>query len=226
MLDVLLATVNKSTILEYHVWYFCSNPAMNMQAWNRAVSTIKKQGGYARSRDLRAAGIHPSVLPAMERDGRVVRLRRGLYALADNKSRDERVEALLAIPGSVLCLGSALSFHELGTWHPPEIYLAVKSGRKVRIPDFPPIRLHHFSAHSFSLGLVERAGKGGALRVYDAERTICDLFRFRRRLGTDVAAAALREYVRRRSRNIPKLLDYSHRLRISGPVQHALEILV
>ena len=199
---------------------------MSVQSWNRAASTIKKQGGYARSRDLRAAGIHPSVLPAMERSGRVIRLRRGLYALPENKARDERVEALLAVPGSVLCLGSALSYHELGTWEPPEIYLAVKSGRKVRIPDFPPTRVHHFSSRFFSLGLMERTGKGGALRVYDIERTICDLFRFRRSLGTDVAAAALREYVRRRSRNIPKLLDYSKQLRISGPVRNALEILI
>jgi predicted transcriptional regulator of viral defense system len=222
----LFANVNKSTILKSDVWYICSKIAINMQVWNRAASIIKRQGGYARSKDLRAAGIHPSVLPAMERGGRVVRLRRGLYALPENKTRDERVEALLAVPGSVLCLGSALSYHELGTWEPPEIYLAVKSGRKVRIPDFPPIRVHHFSSRFFSLGLVERAGKGGYLRVYDVERTICDLFRFRRRLGTDVAATALREYVRRRSRNIPKLLDYSQQLRISGPVRQALEILV
>ena len=199
---------------------------MRKQAWTRAVSIIKTQGGYARSRDLRAAGVHPGVLPAMERDGRAVRLGRGLYALPDRKARDERVEALLAVPGSVLCLGSALSFHELGTWEPPEIYLAVKAGRKVRVPDSPPIRLFHFSVASFDLGLVENAGRGGALRVYDAERTICDLFRFRRRLGVDMAAAALREYMKRRSRNVPKLLGYSERLRISGAVRASLEILL
>jgi len=199
---------------------------MRKQAWTRAISIIKTQGGYARSRDLRSAGVHPAVLPAMERDGQVQRLGRGLYALPNSKARDERVEALLAVPGSVLCLGTALSFHELGTWEPPEIYLAVKSGRKVRIPDFPPILLYHFSAQSFSLGLIEHGGKDGALQVYDAERTICDLFRFRRRLGADVAAAALRAYVKRRSRNIPKLLSYSEKLRISGPIRQSLEILV
>jgi predicted transcriptional regulator of viral defense system len=186
---------------------------------------MKTQGGYARSRDLRCAGVHPAVLPAMERDGQVLRLRRGLYALPNSKGRDERVEALLAVPGSVLCLGTALSFHELGTWEPPEIYLAVKSGRKLRIPDFPPIRLYHFSAQSFGLGLIEHHGKGGSIRVYDAERTICDLFRFRRRLGADVAAAALRAYMKRRSRNIPKLLSYSEKLRISGAIRQSLEIL-
>lgn len=199
---------------------------MRKQAWNRAISIIKTQGGYARSRDLRAAGVHPAVLPAMERDGKVLRLRRGLYTLPGNKARDERAEALLAMPGSVLCLGSALSFHELGTWEPPEIYLAVKAGRKIRLPDFPPIRLFHFSGRSFDLGLIENAGRGSALRVYDVERTICDLFRFRRRLGIDMAAAALREYMKRRSRNVTKLLGYAEKLRISGPIRASLEILV
>jgi predicted transcriptional regulator of viral defense system len=198
---------------------------MRKPAWARAIFVMKTQGGYARSRDLRCAGVHPAVLPAMERDGQVLRLRRGLYALPNSKGRDERVEALLAVPGSVLCLGTALSFHELGTWEPPEIYLAVKSGRKLRIPDFPPIRLYHFSAQSFGLGLIEHHGKGGSIRVYDAERTICDLFRFRRRLGADVAAAALRAYMKRRSRNIPKLLSYSEKLRISGAIRQSLEIL-
>jgi predicted transcriptional regulator of viral defense system len=189
-------------------------------------SIIKRQGGYARSRDLRAAGVHPTVLPAMERDGRVLRLRRGLYVLPDNEARDERTEALLAVPGSVLCLGSALSFHGLGTWEPPQIYLAVKAGRKANVPDFPLIWLFHFSSDSFSLGLIETTEKSGTIRVYDAERTICDLFRFRRRLGVDIAAEALREYLKRRSRNVTKLLSYAEKLRISGPIRAAVEILI
>jgi predicted transcriptional regulator of viral defense system len=199
---------------------------MKRQRWIRVISAIRSRGGYARSKYLRAAGVHPSDLPAMARDGRLVRLKRGLYVLPETRVRDERMEAILAVPGSVLCLGSALSFHELGTWEPPEVHLAVKSGRRVQVPDFPPIRLYHFSEHSFSLGLVERKGRGGTLRVYDAERTVCDLFRFRHHLGTDVAASALREYTRRRSRNLPKLLEYSQQLRVSGPIRRALEILV
>jgi hypothetical protein len=94
---------------------------MTNRAWDTAVKIIRAQGGYARSRDLRAAGVHPVVLHAMERDGRVLHLERGLYTLANNTARDERREALLAVPGAVLCLGSALSFHELGTWEPPQI---------------------------------------------------------------------------------------------------------
>ena len=199
---------------------------MSNGAWKKAISHMKNNGGYARSRDLRAAGVHPSVLPALASSGTVVRLKRGLYVLASAPARDEMMEAVLSVPGSTLCLGSALSFHKLTTWEPPQIHLAVKEGRRVEIPRFPPMQLYHFSAKTFELGLMERPQKAGILRVYDAERTVCDLFRFRRRLGADMAAAALREYMKRRSRNITKLLDYADRLRISGPVRGALEILL
>jgi predicted transcriptional regulator of viral defense system len=199
---------------------------MGKAAWQKAISMIKTRGGYARSKDLRAAGIHPAVMPAMEKNGALIRLKRGLYTLPDYEARDERTEALLAAPGSVLCLGSALSFHSLGTWEPPEIYLAVKSGRRIRLPAFPPIRLFHFSARSFGLGLIENAGKNKMIRVYDAERTICDLFRFRNRLGRDIYAEALREYVKRRPMNIDKLLGYARELNIHGPIRRSLEILL
>ncbi len=199
---------------------------MNKRTREKTISLMKGGGGYARSRDLRAAGIHPSVLPGMERVGTVVRLKRGLYVLHGTRTRDERVEALLTVPGSILCLGSALSFHEFGTWEPPQLHLAVKANRRVRLPEFPPIRLYHFAAETFDMGLLEKPGKGGILRVYDMERTVCDLFRFRRRLGMDLAAATLRDYLRRRSRSVPKLLGYAERLRVSGPVRRALEILI
>jgi len=199
---------------------------MRHDVWRRVMSTMRARGGYVRSKDLRAAGVHPTVLPAMARQGQLVRLKRGLYVLPEARARDEKLEAMLAIPGSVLCLGSALSFHDLGTWEPPQVHLAVKYGRKVRLPDFPPIRLYHFSEHWFDLGLQNRRRGGGTLRVYDMERTICDLFRFRRGLGMDIAAGALREYVRRRSKDIPRLLDYSRKLRVSGPLRRALEILI
>ena len=187
---------------------------------------ISEQGGYARSNDMRKAGIHPSILPSLERSGRLVRIKRGLYALPENASGDDRVEALLAIPGSVLCLGSALSFHEIGTWEPVEIYLAVQAGRKVRIPEQLPIRLFHFGRETFQLGLIENAGPDGKLRVYDAERTICDLFRFRHRLGTDIASEALRGYMRLPSRAIPRLLEYAERLNILEPLKRSLEALL
>lgn len=187
---------------------------------------ILERGGYVRSKDLRAAGVHPSILPALERSGKLVRISRGLYAIPDYEKGDDRLEVLMSIPGSVLCLGSALSIHEIGTWEPPEIYLAVPAGRKVTVPALMPVRLFHFAKDTFELGIVEHAGHGGKLRVYNPERTICDMFRLRHRLGSDLAAEALREYLKRKERSIPRVLEYATKLKILGPVRHSLEVLL
>jgi len=162
----------------------------------------------------------------MARNGNLVQIKRGLYALPENADGDDRIEALLSAPGSVLCLGSALSILGIGTWEPPEIYLAIPAGRRVLIPDILPVRLFHFAKASFDMGIEERPVPGGILRLYDAERTICDLFRLRHLLGGDLAAEALREYLKRKTRSIPKLLDYAGKLKILGPLKTSLEALV
>lgn len=190
------------------------------------IARIKEEGGYVRSGELRSLGVHPSVLPALAREGILVRVKRGLYALPDATSGDERLEALLSVPGSVLCLGSALSIHGIGTWEPPEIYLAIQTGRRILVPDSMPIRLFHFAKSTFSMGILEQPMHGRMLRYYDAERTVCDLFRLRHLLGGDVAVEALREYLKRKKRNIPKILDYAGKLNIRGTLEPLLEALV
>lgn len=162
----------------------------------------------------------------MERDGLLIRIKRGLYALPDTGTGDDRLESLMAVRGSVLCLGSALSIHEIGTWEPPEIYLAIQAGRKVLLPKHIPVQLFHFAKETFGLGILENFGPSGKLRLYDAERTICDMFRFRHRLGSDIASEALRGYMKRTSRNFPKLLEYAEKLNILGPVKKSLEVLL
>jgi len=195
-----------------------------VQSEGKVLTMILERGGYVRSRDLRALGVHPSILPALERGGRLVRIKRGLYALPDHEKVDDRLEALMAIPGSVLCLGSSLSIHEIGTWEPPEIYLAVQAGRKILVPELLPVRLFHFAKDTFELGIVE--DQGSMLRFYDAERTICDLFRLRHRIGADIVAEALREYMKRRPRNLPRLLEYAGKLNVLGPLKRSLEVLL
>ncbi|MDP2815618.1 MAG: hypothetical protein Q8O19_02950 [Rectinemataceae bacterium] len=88
------------------------------------------------------------------------------------------------------------------------------------------VRRFHFAKDTFELGIIEHAGHSGNLRAYDAERTICDLFRLRHRLGGDLAAEALREYLKRKERSIPRVLEYAEKLYILGPVRHSLEVLL
>lgn len=115
--------------------------------------------------------------------------------------------------------------HALGTWEPSEIQLAIRRDSRIALPDFPPIKLFSFSGVRFELGIVEQATEAGIVRVYAREKTICDLIRFRNSIGMDIAMAALREYLKGRDRNIPRLLEYAKTLRMEGSMRGYLETL-
>jgi predicted transcriptional regulator of viral defense system len=151
--------------------------------------------------------------------------KRGLYALAKGSKRSEIVDIQKAVPGGVFCLGTALSIHGLGTWEPPEVQLAIRRDSRITLPDFPPIKLYSFSGARFELGVIEKATEAGVIKVHDREKTICDAVRFRNSLGLDIAMEALREYLKGRGRDIPRLLEYARLLRMEGSIRGYLEAL-
>jgi len=186
---------------------------------------ISAKGGYAKAAILRAGGIRSSQLAQLVASGVLVRLKRGLYALAQRAERSELVDIQKAVPRSVFCLGTALTVHGIGTWEPPEVQLAISRDSRIALPDFPPIKLFSISGIRFELGIVEEATKAGIVRVYDREKTICDVVRFRNSLGLDIAMETLREYLKRRGKNIPRLLEYAKLLRMEGTMRGYLEAL-
>ncbi|MGB9687139.1 MAG: type IV toxin-antitoxin system AbiEi family antitoxin domain-containing protein [Rectinema subterraneum] len=125
----------------------------------------------------------------------------------------------------IFYLGTALSIHGISTWDPPEIQLAIRCDYRIAIPKSPPIRLFSFSRARFELGIIEKSTEAGIIRVYDREKTICDIIYFRNALGMDIAMQALREYLKDRSRDIPLLLEYVKLLRMEGSIRTYLEAL-
>ncbi len=198
---------------------------MTQEIKQKILSSISSKGGYAKAERLRAEGIHSSQLTALVESGALVRLKRGLYALAEGARRSELVDIQKAVPAGVFCLGTALSVHGIGTWEPPEIQLAIRRDYRIALPDFPPIKLFSFSGPRFELGIIEQATEADIVRVYDLEKTICDVVRFRNSLGLDIAMEALREYLKGRDRNIPRLLEYAKTLRMEGSMRGYLEAL-
>jgi predicted transcriptional regulator of viral defense system len=199
---------------------------MTQKTEQKVISFMATKGGYAKAKTLRDEGVHSSQLSALVKAGVLVRLKRGLYALAKGTERSELVDIQKAIPGGVFCLGTALSIHGIGTWEPPEIQLAIRRDYRTSIPQHPPVRLFSFSKARFELGITEKATEAGAIRIYDREKTICDIIRFRNALGMDVAMEALRAYLQEYSRNIPQLLEYSKLLHMEGSIRGYLEALV
>lgn len=198
---------------------------MTVEIVQEVLTFVAAHGGYAKAETLRAEGVRSSQLAELVESGVLVRIKRGLYALAQSSGRSELVDVQKAVPSGVFCLGTALSLHGIGTWEPPEIQLAIRRDSRFALPEAPPIRLFSFSGTRFELGIAEQSSPAGSVRVYDREKTICDVVRFRNSLGLDIAMEALREYLKGRGRDIPRLLEYAKLLRMEGSIRGYLEAL-
>lgn len=157
-----------------------------------------KRLGIARSRDLEYAGVSRTQLRRLIERGLIERVGRGLYGLpgAARTERHHLAEAARRVPGGVVCLLSALRFHGLTTQNPFEVWMAID--RKAWRPrlDHPPLRLVHLSGPALREGVEEHDVGGVAVRVFSAAKTVADCFKFRNKIGADVAVEALRDYRR------------------------------
>lgn len=147
-------------------------------------------------------GIHPAALYRLVADGQIMRLARGLYRLTSTQEFSNPDLAVVAAkaPGAVVCLISALSFHGITTQVPRAVYLAVPRGRYAGLRlRTPPVRIYRFDAPTFDQGIEPHAIDGIPIRIYSIARTVVDCFKYRHKLGLDVAIEALR-FARARKR--------------------------
>lgn len=181
-----------------------------------------------RARDVAADGIHTGALTRMARAGILEKVGAGRYRLAtsDVTENHSLILACSMVPSAVVCLSTALLFHNIGTQLPREVWLAVPRG--VRVPSFehPPIRVTRTAPALFDLGIEEHRIEGGVLRVYSVTRTAVDCFRFRNKVGLDVALEALIEAWRSRRLDMNELDRIAKALRLDRVMRPYLEMLV
>jgi predicted transcriptional regulator of viral defense system len=158
--------------------------------------TVIESRGIARSKHLEEAGVSRTQIRRLVERGVIERVGWGLYRSPDasQSERADLAEAARLVPGGVVCLLSALRFHGLTTQNPFEVWLAID--RKAWRPqvDHPPLRFVYLSGLSLSEGVQRHPVDGVPVRVYSAAKTVADCFKFRNKLGTDVAVEALRAY--------------------------------
>lgn len=162
---------------------------------------LARQAGILRPRDASAAGIPRSVFARLEKRGILRRSGRGLYMLADAADVTEHhtlAEACKRVPQGVICLLSALRFHDLTTQAPFEIWLAIPERQWRPTVDYPPLRIMRFSGQAFTAGIEERQIEGVTVRVYSVAKTVADCFKYRNKIGMDVALEALHDCRRKR----------------------------
>jgi len=179
-------------------------------------------------KDMKASGFQTRDIQKLVEKGRLVKVKPGLYRLADIQPGEATglIEICLAMPKAVICLTSALAFHELTTFIPTAISFAIpRSDKPVKL-FHPPNEPYYFSEDQYKVGIEHHETKSGHIRVYGPEKTVCDLFRFRNKLGEDIALEGLKEYLRRRNRDLNKLVKFAEVCRVKGIASQYVRAIV
>ncbi len=173
---------------------------------------LTSSGGYARMKELRAAGFHSREISALVVQGQIERVKPGLYRLAGYGATGEHAglaEVCRAVPDGVICLLSALDYHGLTTFNPSEVYIAIPHGAKPPRIFYPPIKPFFFRERFYAPAIELVQTPAGEIRIYSREKTICDMFRYRRKLGEDLAMESLKQYLKLKDSRVAKLLEYA-----------------
>ena len=185
------------------------------------------EAGVVRPRDLDAVGIRREYLYRLYAGGLLERVGRGLYILsgADLTENHSLTEASKRVPHGVVCLLSALRFHHLTTQSPFEVWLAID--RKARRPreGSLPLRIVRFSGEALRAGVEEHAIEGVTVKVYAPAKTVADCFKYRNKIGLDVALEALRACWRERRCSMDELWRYAQICRVGNVMRPYLESL-
>lgn len=193
----------------------------------RTLKLARRRQGVT-ARELAAAGVHRQVLTRLVEAGELERIIRGAYRLPDHPVSEHHglVLASAAVPHAVICLLSALQFHGIGTQLPSEVWIAID--RRARRPalKYPPLRVVRYSGAALTEGVESHRIEGRTVKVYNVAKTIADCFKYRNKIGLDVALEALREAWRARRFTMDELHRYAAICRVERVMRPYLEALV
>jgi predicted transcriptional regulator of viral defense system len=190
----------------------------------KTVEAVRRLG-VARPRDLTRLGLPREYVQRLAKRGALVRVARGLYAVPDAEVSAQRslAEVARTVPAGIVCLLSALRFHGLTTQAPPEIWLALDTHAwKPRRTPFP-VRTVYFSGAALTQGIETHKIDGVPVRIYSAAKTVADCFKYRNKIGSEVAVEALKDYLQKHRRGADALWRFAKICRVSNVMRPYLE---
>ena len=185
------------------------------------------QHGIVRPRDIEAIGFPREYLLRLHRQGKVVRSGRGLYSLPDAAitERHSYAEVARRVPGSIFCLLSALAFHEITTQSPASVWIALPKGARRPAISTPSLRVVRLSGPSLTEGIENHKVEGVTIRVYSVAKTVADCFKFRNKVGLDVAIEALKDALREKKATVNEIYRYAKVCRVGNVIRPYMEAL-
>ena len=191
----------------------------------RAVLQFAQARVLLRARDLVAAGLPTIALTRLVAAGKLERVGRGVYSLPDRPASEHRslAEVAIRVPRGVVCLASALNVHEIGTQLPHAVWLALPRQTVSPRIDTPSLRIIRMSGSSLIEGIDKFVADGVEVRVFNAAKTVADCFKFRNKIGLDVALEALHDGWRKRRFTMDELWRYAVVNRVANVMRPYLE---
>jgi predicted transcriptional regulator of viral defense system len=185
-------------------------------------------GGQLRMSEALRHGITRYMLYSLLDRGIIEKISRGIYRLADlpSISNPDLVTVSLRFPKAVVCLVSALAFHDITTQLPHTVSVAVPREARIPLLDYPPVEAHRFADKAYDSGIETHLIDSVPVRVYCPEKTLADCFKFRNKIGMDVVLEALKLYKKRKRFNPMLLLDYARICRVSMVMRPYLEATI
>jgi len=201
--------------------------AISPRTMSRKVLDLFSEATVLRAGDLARQGITRTTLQRLMERGEIERVGRGLYTLAggDVTEHHSFVEACQRVPQGVVCLLSALRFHDLTTQNPFEVWLAIPRQAWRPQEGDVALRLVYLSPRVYEAGLEVHRVEGVDIRVYSAAKTVADCFKFRTKVGLDVALEALRDYRRKHRAGLDELWRLAKLCRVTGVMRPYLEVI-
>ena len=199
----------------------------DMQNSHQNILDLAAQRGLIRPCDLDALGLPSIALTRLVRQGLLSRVGRGLYARPDRTVSEHGTLAEVARkhPQAIICLLSALRVHDLTTQAPFEVWIAIPNKAHAPKMDYPPMRIMRFSGAALTEGIEAHRIDGVTVRVTNVARTVADCFKFRNKIGLDVAMEALQEAWRSRRVSMDELWRYGTLCRVANVMRPYMESL-
>jgi predicted transcriptional regulator of viral defense system len=192
---------------------------------NLILKILEENKGYLYSKQLSTRTQHYQLKKMLDK-GEIIQVKRGLYRSAQIFEADNLGEVCRMIPSGVICMFSAWQYYNLTTHLPSFIHIAVQGKQKIVLPDYPPVKLYYWSNQYQNMAIKTIVHLGETINIYDLEKSVCDVVRFRNKVGIDITSEVLKNYLKRDDRNLDLLMKYATKLRISDIITQYLNVML
>jgi predicted transcriptional regulator of viral defense system len=192
------------------------------------INYFQDNGGVARFSGILKAGFHSDSLTVLEKNGKVEKISRGLYRLTDYipNSHPDLVTASLQAPHGVICLLSALSFHEVTNEIPKYVDMAIPRNTHANRIKYPPVRFYRFAPQAWEAGIEKHKIDGHIIRVYSLAKSIADCFKFRNKIGINIARDALKAAITENNIKPKEIMRHAKICRVDSIIKPILEAMI